>query len=479
MSSEPTLEPYPEMKDSGVVWLGDIPGHWEVRRLESSAEWRVSNVDKHSRADETPVRLCNYVDVYRHDRIRFDMPFMAATANTQEIERFGLQSGDVLITKDSEMWNDIAVPALVQQPRPDLLCGYHVALLRPRPEALESEFLFRALSSRGVACQFHIAANGVTRFGLSHNGIKSVRIPVPPLPEQTAVARYLDYKGRRIRRSQRERERLVALLREQRRAVIEQAVTGKIDVRTGKPYPAYKPSGVAWLGDIPAHWAVSRLAQLGRFFKGGGGTKDDEAKEGVPCVRYGDLYTTHQFFVRHTRAFVSEAQAAAYTPLEFGDLLFAASGETLDEIGKSAVNLLRGRACCGGDVIIFRSQGSLDARYLGYAADCPSAVHQKATMGRGITVMHIYAAQLKRLALPVPPLAEQFAIADFLDGLRASIGRAIGRAERQIELLEEYRTRLTSDVVTGKLDVREAAARLPDEDDESLSDTPAGAPAGA
>jgi type I restriction enzyme S subunit len=92
------LKPYPAMKNFGVPWLGEVPEHWEVRRLRNAAEMRVSNVDKQMRDGELPVRLCNYVDVYKHDRIRLQMPFMRATASSDEIARFHLESGDVLIT---------------------------------------------------------------------------------------------------------------------------------------------------------------------------------------------------------------------------------------------------------------------------------------------------------------------------------------------------------------------------------------------
>ncbi|HHO82024.1 MAG TPA: restriction endonuclease subunit S, partial [Halothiobacillus sp.] len=261
------LKPYPAYKDSGVPWLGKVPAHWEVRRLRTVVEMRVSNVDKHSREGEKPVRLCNYVDVYKHDKIRADMNFMRATASDEEIERFRLQPGDVLITKDSEMWNDIAVPALVETSAPDLISGYHLALLRPR-QVIHGAFLFRAIQSPGIACQFHVKANGVTRFGLSHDAIKSTLVPLPPLPEQTAIVRFLDWADRRIRRVIRARQRRIKLLEEYKQALIQQAVTGRIDVRTGQPYPAYKPSGVPWLGRVPEHWEVKRLGLVTQILNG-------------------------------------------------------------------------------------------------------------------------------------------------------------------------------------------------------------------
>ena len=221
-----------------------------------------------------------------------------------------------------------------------------------------------------------------------------------------------------------------------------------------QPYPAYKPSGVEWLGDVPAHWEVQKLGRMGTLSKGNGGSKADEEPVGVPCVRYGDLYTTHTRFIRSSRAFVSQVRAADYTPLKHGDVLFAASGETIDEIGKSAVNLISSGACCGGDIIVFRPKDRTYAQFMGYVTDCWSSVNQKATMGRGFTVVHIYATQLKRLVLPVPPLSEQAAIARYLDHAEQRIRRCIQVKEKLVKLLEEQRQALVSEAVAGRVDVR-------------------------
>ena len=455
------LKPYPARKDSGLEWLGEVPEHWKIRRLKNVAEMRISNVDKHTKEGEYPVRLCNYVDVYKNDHISPSMLFMRATATADEIARFRLTPGDVLITKDSEAWDDIGVPALVVESADDLVSGYHLALLRPLGTCLNGGYLLRALQSRSIGCQFHVQANGVTRYGLSHAAIQSVWLLLPPLPEQAAISYFLDYADRRIQHYIRAKEKLIALLEEYRQAIIDQAVTGQIDVRTGEPYPAYKDSGVEWLGQVPEHWQVLQLGRFGQFFKGAGGTKEDEVERGVPCVRYGDLYTTHEFFIIKSRAYVTEEHVADYTPLRYGDVLFAGSGETIDEIGMSAVNLLRRDACCGGDVVVFRTRKECSAKFLGYATDCWTASTQKSTMGRGITVMHVYGKDLKYLSVALPPVQEQTAIVRFLEDATANMDAAGAYAGHQVELLREYRTRLIADVVTGKLDVRDAAAALP------------------
>ena len=214
-----------------------------------------------------------------------------------------------------------------------------------------------------------------------------------------------------------------------------------------KPYPAYRDSGMPWLGEIPAHWEVRKIGRIGRLFKGGGGTKEDDRESGVPCVRYGDLYTHHRFFITASRAYVTPERAAVYTPLRYGDVLFAGSGETIDEIGKSAVNLIRGSACCGGDVIIFRPSIRADPRFLGYASDCPSSARQKACMGRGFTVTHIYSSDLKYMVVAFPPLREQAAIVRFLDYAERRIRRYIRGRQNLVGLLEEERTRATREAI--------------------------------
>ena len=221
-----------------------------------------------------------------------------------------------------------------------------------------------------------------------------------------------------------------------------------------KPYPAMKDSGVEWLRAVPEHWEVRRLGQIGRLSKGNGGNKEDEVSLGVPCVRYGDLYTTHTHFILKSRSFVSMAKAEDYTPITFGDVLFAASGETIDEIGESAVNLMQSEACCGGDVILFRSERQVEARYMGYATDCRPAAAQKATMGRGITVKHVYGDQLKYLTLALPPLPEQAAIVRYLDHADRRIRRYIHAKQKLVKLLEEQKQVLIHRAVTGRVDVR-------------------------
>jgi len=225
------LDPAAPMKPSGIDWLGDVPGHWDVRRLKFISELKSSNVDKKSKEDESQVRLCNYTDVYHLDYINDGIDFMQATASPEEMRRFGLKRGDVLITKDSEEWNDIAVPAYVEEELDGVVCGYHLAQVRADPRQADGEYLFRAFTARPINDQFRVAANGITRFGLSKESIASVIFPVPPLEEQKAISAFLRRETAKIDGLVLKAESVIESLSEYRSALISAAVTGKIDVR--------------------------------------------------------------------------------------------------------------------------------------------------------------------------------------------------------------------------------------------------------
>ena len=452
------LKRYPRMKDSGVEWLGEVPEHWGVRRLgQIGTLLKGRGGSKEDEVDEG-IPCVRYGDLYTtHKWVIAET--RSSVSKERATEYMPMRYGDLLFAASGETADEIGKSA-VNLIRSRACCGGDIILFRPR-RRLDPRFMGYAADCRAAAVQKAMMGRGFTVMHMYPHQIKRVALALPPLHEQTAIARFLDHATSWIERYIRAKEKLVALLEEQKQVIVHDAVTGRIDVRTGKPYPAYKPSGVECLGDVPAHWETRRLGRIGRFFKGSGGTKADERTDGVPCIRYGDLYTQHQFYVCSSRSCVSPKLAeASYTPINYGEVLFAGSGETMNEIGKSAVNLIRTPAYCGGDVIVFRPSIDIDARFIGYAADCPAAVRQKAQMGRGFTVMHIYSSELKHLAVPLPLAREQTAIADYLDNSLANLASSIERTNCEIDLLREYRTRLIADAVTGKLDVRQTAAEL-------------------
>ena len=439
------LQSHPTYKSSGVDWLGDVPAHWEVRRLRTVAEMRVSNVDKHVKDGELPVRLCNYVDVYKNDRITEDIAFMRATATASETERFRLEVGDVLITKDSETWNDIGVPALVEHTADDLVCGYHLALLRPSKRSLDGAYLLRALQNPTIGYQFHISAKGVTRYGLTHEAVKSVLVPLPPLHEQRAIVRYLDHLDRHIQCYIEAKEKLIALLQEARQSIIQRAVTRGLDSDV-----PLKPSSLPWLPHIPAHWHTERGKRL--FTKMKRSVRDSD--EVVTCFRDGVVTLRKN---RRTEGFTESLQEIGYQGIRLGDLVIHAMDAFAGAIG------VADSAGKGTPVYsVCRPAPHADAYYFAYILREMARNQWIAALATGVRERSTdfrYATMASQW-LPLPPLAEQRAIVAHLDQATEAIDCAIDNARRQSEGMTEYRASLIAHVVTGKLDVRAAAERI-------------------
>lgn len=448
------LKSYPAYKPSGVEWLGAVPAHWEVLRLRNAVTMRVSNVDKHVREGETPVRLCNYVDVYKHDCISQRIDFMRATATLEQIEQFRLEEGDVLITKDSESWDDIGVPALVTESAKDLISGYHLALLRPFGDMLIGAYLLRALQSKGLAHQFHVEAKGVTRYGLSHAGIKSVRLALPPLPEQAGIVHYLDLADRRIRRCIQAKEKLVKLLEDRRQALVNEAVTGQIDVRTGQPHPAYKPSGVEGLGDVPSHWDVRPAKWHFREVDKRSTTGSEE------LLSVSHLTGVTPRSEKNVTMFKAESNIG-YKICRSGDVVIntmwawmAALG-VARQLGIVSPSYAVYRYNCNS--LLSQDYGEILLRSAPYQAE-----YRRLSTGIRPSRLRLYPDAFLRIKMVCPPPEEQSDIVGFVQRESANSERAFRLIREEIATLQEYRTRLIADVVTGKLDVREAAAQLPE-----------------
>ena len=449
------LKPYPSYRESGVPWLGKVPEHWEVRRLRTVAEMRVSNVDKLTNESECAVSLCNYTDVYNNDRIRAGMNFMKATATADEIERFRLRPGDVLITKDSEAWNDIGVPALVESTEDELISGYHLALLRPNSQQIRGAYLHYALSCAGVAIQFHVGANGVTRFGLTQSAIKSVWLPLAPSLEQAAIVHFLHHADRRIRRYIRAKEKLIALLEEQKQVVIHQAVTGQIDVRTGQPYPAYKPSDVELPADVPAHWEFRAAKWYYREV-------DDRSKTGMEEL----LSVSHITGVtprseKNVTMFKAESNIG-YKLCKSDDIVVNTMWAWM-----AALGVAKQAGIVSPSYAVYRSRHSSNLRgdYANLLLRTTAYRNEYRRRSTGIrsSRLRLYPDEFLRIKFLCPPSEEQQHIVTFVADESKAQRRSIESSRQEIDLLREYRTRLIADVVTGKLDVREVAAALPEE----------------
>ncbi|HAT73638.1 MAG: Restriction modification system DNA specificity domain-containing protein [Candidatus Moranbacteria bacterium GW2011_GWF2_36_839] len=224
------LNPNAEMKNSGVEWIGKVPKDWKVQKLKYISNIRTSNVDKKSELVEKRILLCNYVDVYKNNFITSGIDFMKATATDEQIRKFSIKKADVLITKDSESPDDIAIPALVEDELNNVLCGYHLSILRPKENIIKGGYLFRSLQSKKINSQFVISANGITRFGLGAYPIKNAHIPIPQQSEQDKIVEIINEKNIFIDQIINKIVKSINLLTEFKSSLISNVVTGKVRI---------------------------------------------------------------------------------------------------------------------------------------------------------------------------------------------------------------------------------------------------------
>ncbi len=443
-------KPYSRYKPSGVEWLGNVPEYWDVKRLKTAATSWVSNVDKVPSDDELPVRLCNYTDVYYNDEIRPDMGLMETTATPDEIVRFALRVGDVLITKDSEEWNDIAVPALVVESAPDLVCGYHLAVIRPRQDVLLPRFLLRTMQASAVNQQFQMAATGITRYGLPKSSIGEAWFPVPSLDEQRAIADFLDFETVRIDTLVAKKRELTERLKEKRAALVSRVVArGHLLAARRK----FKPSGIAWIGDVPEHWHIRRLRHISDGITVGVVVNPSSyvSDEGVPFLLGGDIH----------EGSIDTSDCDRCTPevsdgplrksrLNSGDLVVVRVGYP----GVAAVvpPELEGANCAS--MMIVRRHERFNSRWLMYALNSQIGRDQIEIVQYGAAQKQFNISHAVDFSFPFPPLSEQAVIADYLDHETANLDRMMLKVDAVIERLQEYRTALITAAVTGKIDVR-------------------------
>jgi len=222
------LNPDVPMKDSGIEWIGEIPRHWELKRLKYISEIIPSNVDKHIFEDEIQVELCNYTDVYKNDKIDSNTILSKGSCNTSEYEKYHVKLHDVIITKDSESPDDIGIPCLISEQLQGVVCGYHLTMLRPT--SVDGRYLFSYLLSNFTKSYFFVSSNGMTRYGLGKSSIEDLFTTLPPLSEQEQIVSYLDEKTSEIDKTIELENKKIELLNEYRKSLISNVVTGKIKV---------------------------------------------------------------------------------------------------------------------------------------------------------------------------------------------------------------------------------------------------------
>jgi type I restriction enzyme, S subunit len=409
-----------------------------AKPLRALVDYLVSNVDKVQADDEMPIRLCNYTDVYNNEFITLGLDFMQATATDAEISNFRLVVDDVIITKDSESWDDIGVPALVRETASDLVCGYHLALLRPRKGQLEGAFLFRCLQAKPVRVQLELAANGVTRFGIPKSDIGAMSLPVPPLPRQRAIADYLDSETAWIDALVSAKERMLALLAEKRRALITRAVTRGLD-----PHAPLRDSGVPWLGEIPVHWETERSRWLFR-------ERDIRSETGSEEL----LTVSHLTGVTpRTEKDVNMFEAdtnEGYKLCEPGDLVINTLWAWMGAMG---VAPMRGIASPAYNV--YEPGPRLLPAYIDALVRMPVFAQEVMRYSKGVwsSRLRLYPEGFFEVYLPVPPLNDQRAIVECIVRETAMLDSVRVATERTITLLKERRSALIAAAVTGQLEL--------------------------
>ena len=442
--SYPTYDSY---KDSGFEWLGEVPSGWDVERLKIGATVLSSNVDKKTIEGELPVRLCNYTDVYYHDKITAEINFMEASAKPEEIIKFTLCNGDVVITKDSETPDDIGVPTLISEDIENLICGYHLAILRGGIDEIFGPYLFYAINSELSSSQFAVMANGVTRFGLSYDAIKNVLVLKPPMPEQKAIATFLDEKTAAIDDLIAKKEKLLELLAEKRTALITQAVSKGLD-----PTAPMKPSGIDWIGDVPKGWKIKRLRFLAKLFGGSTpSTKEHRYWEGeIPWVSPKDM---KQKYIRDTQDHLTKEGLKDCTSglVPVGTAMIVVRSGILQHTVPISINLVP--VALNQDMKAFSLVDEFITDYFYWYVEGFKNSLIDIWCKPGTTVESIEMDYLKDSFVPLPSISQQEQIVKHLETEVGSISEISGKVSDVVAKLKEYRTALITNAVTGKIKV--------------------------
>ena len=460
-------KPYPTYRESGVPWLGEVPSHWDLRRTKSLLS-------------------------QRSEKGFPDEPLLAATQTKGVVRKEQYENRTVLALKDLQLLKLVRVGDFVISLR-SFQGGIEFAreqgIISPAYTVLypverdNHAFLTKLFKSQPYIENLALHVTGIRQGqNIDYERLARSRLPLPPLLEQAAIVRFLDHADRRIRRYIRAKEKLIALLQEQQQAIIHQAVTGRIDVRTGQPYPAYKPSGVEWLGDMPAHWELVRLKDVAKVQTGLTLGKDYGAAQTIsrPYLRVANVQTG-RLDLTHVKSIDVPPNETEKTNLLNGDVLMTEGGD-IDKLGRGCIWRSEVPGCLHQNHIfaVRCEQNTLHPEFLvGLMASRHGRTYFQATAKQTTNLASTNSNTLRAFPVPLPLIEDQQSILRAISEKTSTLNNTMGQTEREIGLLREYRTRVIADVVTGKLDVREAAAALPEvdplaDDDEVGDDLGAG-----
>jgi type I restriction enzyme S subunit len=430
------LKPYPAIKDSGVPWLGDVPAHWNLRRTKTLLIERVEKGFP-------------------------DEPLLAATQTKGVVRKDQYENRTVLALKDLHLLKLVRIGDFVislrsfqggvEFAREQGIISPAYTVLYPTDSEMHG-FLAKLFKSKPYVENLTLYVTGIRQGqNIHYEKLSRSAIPYLPLPEQTAIVRFLDYYDRKIWRHIRAKRKLISLLEEQKQAIIHHAVTRGLDANV-----RLKPSGVEWLGDVPEHWEVV-LNQ--RILKEEVRPHRGRSETQLSLSQKDGLIATSAMQERSLQTSTYENWKVTIP----GDLVL---NRFKAHLGAFFSSTLRGIVSFHYGV--FAPRRPLVSKYfeLLYHTNAYRTIYAGRSNGMTVGLQNLSNQNFYNVRSVVPPVQEQMEIVSFAEKATARLNDAIHAAKREIDLLREYRTRLIADVVTGKLDVREVAARLPQEAEE-------------
>ena len=439
------LKPYAEYKESGQKWLGGIPSHWEFKPGHAAfAKRKEPNLGM----KEKTVLSLSYgrIKVKAIDKHHGLVP--------ESYETYQVVNEGNIIIRGTDLQNDQTSLRIGLSRNRGIISSAYLCL-EAQP-SITPQYGYQILNVFDLTKAIYRYGSGL-RQNLDHGKIKRLPIFLPPLDEQAAIVRFLDHANRKIDGFIRAKRKLIGLLNEQKQAIIHRAVTRGLN-----PDVPLKPSGISWLGEMPAHWEVWRIS---RFAKVGNGSTPSRSNFGFwSGGSYPWLNSSHvnRGFINSADQFVTTlALRECHLPkVTAGSVLIAITGQGKTR-GTSAV--LGFEATISQHIAYITPRVPVvTASYLHLSLVAAYSTLRSISDDSGSTKGALTCEDLKRFKLAVPPIDEQVWLVEAIATETQAANTAIARTEREIALMHEYRTRLTADIVTGKLDVREAAAKLPD-----------------
>ncbi len=429
------MKNYPEYKESGVEWIGKVPKPWKIKRLKYIADLNMgqSPPSEEYNSDQigTPFLQGNAEFGPHHPTPKIYCPTAKKHANP----------GDILVSVRAPV-------GAINTANQEYGIGRGLCAIRPRTNQFERRYAKYLIEV--VRAELHVVATGSTYEAVTVDEVSNLTCVVPPLSEQKQIANFLDRKTKRIDQLIHIKERQIALLQEQRTALINQTVTKGLE-----PNVEMKPSGVEWIGVIPKHWKIKRLKHVAKILPSNVDKHIYPDEIQVRLCNYTDVYYNDYITVDTVlkKGSCKESEFTKFA-LRKGDVIITKDSETPDDIGvPTYVKDDLDSVVCGYHLTMIRPltcRGEFIFRFI--QSDRTRRYFE--VNSNGITRYGLGKSSIENLLLPIPTDSEQRKIADFLNNKTKQIDELITTEQRKIELLKEYRQSLISEAVTGKIDIR-------------------------